>query len=143
MQVLIVFSNIGLGNIAASIVFLILLKAFQGAIASDQNNLEWVWRLLLGVGIVPAALTLYARLTISETEPYKHCQPPSQNSNRRILTRIQMFAIILLATVVAGRSSGRIFASTSGNGDMPRCFLQLLLPGFSCMYRTNFQNRDL
>ncbi|KAJ5610741.1 hypothetical protein N7510_007460 [Penicillium lagena] len=71
VQVMTVFSNIGLGNIAASIVFLILLKAFEGAIASDQNNLEWVWRLLLGLGIVPAAFTLYARLTISETEPYK------------------------------------------------------------------------
>ncbi|KAJ5811864.1 hypothetical protein N7474_008165 [Penicillium riverlandense] len=82
VQILMVFSNIGLGNIAASIVFLILLKAFQGAIASDQSNLEWVWRLLLGIGIVPAALTLYARLTISETEPYKQyvCNSPAGQS---------------------------------------------------------------
>jgi PHS family inorganic phosphate transporter-like MFS transporter len=73
-QVLTVFSNIGLGNIAASIVFLVLLKAFEGSVADNERHLEWVWRLLLGIGIVPAALTLYARLTISETMPYKQCK---------------------------------------------------------------------
>ncbi|KAJ5804759.1 uncharacterized protein N7518_001062 [Penicillium psychrosexuale] len=71
IQVLTVFSNIGLGNISASIVFLILLKAFKGAIANNISRLEWVWRLLLGIGIVPALFTLYARLTITETTPYK------------------------------------------------------------------------
>ncbi|KAJ5615918.1 hypothetical protein N7537_001032 [Penicillium hordei] len=48
IQMLTVFSNIGLGNIAASIVFLILLKAFEGSIADNMSHLEWVWRLLLG-----------------------------------------------------------------------------------------------
>ncbi|KAJ5646484.1 hypothetical protein N7490_002856 [Penicillium lividum] len=71
VQVLAIFSNIGLGNLAASIVFLVLLKAFQNAIADDIQHLEWVWRLLLGIGIIPAVFTLYARLTIAETLPYK------------------------------------------------------------------------
>ncbi|KAJ5980334.1 hypothetical protein N7481_007632, partial [Penicillium waksmanii] len=70
-QVLTVFSNIGLGNMAASIVFLVLLRAFQGSIAANVAHLEWVWRLLLGIGIIPAIFTLYARLTIAETLPYK------------------------------------------------------------------------
>ena len=73
MQVLTVFSNIGLGNMAASIVFLILLEAFEGSIAENMSNLEWVWRLLLGIGLIPAAFTLYARLTIAETLPYQQC----------------------------------------------------------------------
>jgi PHS family inorganic phosphate transporter-like MFS transporter len=73
-QVLTVFSNIGLGNMAASIVFLVLLKAFQGSIAANIAHLEWVWRLLLGIGIIPAVFTLYARLTIAETLPYKQCE---------------------------------------------------------------------
>ena len=77
IQVLTVFSNIGLGNISASIVFLILLKAFKGAIANNISHLEWVWRLLLGIGIVPALFTLYARLTITETTPYKQCESAS------------------------------------------------------------------
>lgn len=80
-QVLTVFSNIGLGNIVAGIVFLILLKAFEGSIADNQNHLEWVWRLLLGIGIVPAAFTLYARLTIAETLPYKQCEMSLETSS--------------------------------------------------------------
>ena len=59
---------------AASIVFLVLLKAFEGSIATNINHLEWVWRLLLGIGIIPAVFTLYARLTIAETLPYKQCK---------------------------------------------------------------------
>ncbi|KAJ5724691.1 hypothetical protein N7493_006419 [Penicillium malachiteum] len=70
VRILSVFSNIGLGNMAASIVFLVLLKAFESAIAANINHLEWVWRLLLGIGIIPAIFTLYARLTISETQLY-------------------------------------------------------------------------
>jgi PHS family inorganic phosphate transporter-like MFS transporter len=78
-----VFSNIGLGNMAASIVFLVLLKAFQGSISANVAHLEWVWRLLLGIGIIPAVFTLYARLTIAETLPYKQCE-----STIRLLTCI-------------------------------------------------------
>jgi PHS family inorganic phosphate transporter-like MFS transporter len=74
-QVLTVFSNIGLGSFTSGVVFLILLKAFEGSVTDNQKHLEWVWRLLLGLAIIPASLTLYARLTIGETGPYKQCKP--------------------------------------------------------------------
>ncbi|KAF2671402.1 MFS general substrate transporter [Microthyrium microscopicum] len=69
--VLTVFSCIGAGAMASSIVYLILLSAFKSSILHDINHLEWVWRLLLGIGIIPAALTLYARLTMKESKPYE------------------------------------------------------------------------
>jgi PHS family inorganic phosphate transporter-like MFS transporter len=69
--VLTVFSCIGLGAITSSIVYLILLTAFKTSIQKDIDNLEYVWRLLLGLGIVPCALTVYARLMIKETVPYE------------------------------------------------------------------------
>jgi PHS family inorganic phosphate transporter-like MFS transporter len=47
----------GLENFCASIVFLILLRAFNSAIASDLSCLQWTWRLLLGIDIAPACLT--------------------------------------------------------------------------------------
>jgi PHS family inorganic phosphate transporter-like MFS transporter len=72
--VLSVFSCIGLGAITSSIVYLILLVAFKDSIIQNINHLDWVWRLLLGIGIIPCALTLYARLTIKETEPYQKCK---------------------------------------------------------------------
>ena len=49
-MVLAVFSNIGLGAFTSSIVLTILLAAFKGSIEQDINHLEWVWRLLMGIG---------------------------------------------------------------------------------------------
>ena len=70
-QVLLVFSFIGLGPFVAGIVYLILLVAFKGAVEADINRLQWVWRLLFAIGLIPAILTLYARLTMRESKPYE------------------------------------------------------------------------
>lgn len=69
--VLAVFSFIGLGGFVAAIVYVILLAAFHSAIDSNIQHLQWVWRLLLGLGLVPCIATLYARLTMRETKPYE------------------------------------------------------------------------
>ena len=71
--VLLIFASYGLGSFTASIVFLILVTAFKTAIISDVKHIQWVWRLLLGIGIIPPAATLYGRLTMRETEPYQKC----------------------------------------------------------------------
>ena len=68
-----IFAFMGLGNMCASITFLWLLEAFQSRVEIDIANLEYVWRLLLGLGMIPAAVTLYARLTMPETTPYQKC----------------------------------------------------------------------
>ncbi|PVH84325.1 MFS general substrate transporter [Cadophora sp. DSE1049] len=70
-MVLIVFASLGLGNLTAAIVFVVLLTAFKGSISDNINRLEWVWRLLLGLGIIPAAATLYSRLRMKESIPYE------------------------------------------------------------------------
>jgi PHS family inorganic phosphate transporter-like MFS transporter len=72
--VLLIFSAYGTGSFAASIVFLVLVVAFKGAIDHDVQRVQWVWRLLLGIGIIPPAITLYGRLTMRETEPYQKCK---------------------------------------------------------------------
>jgi hypothetical protein len=72
-----VFACMGLGNIAASITFLVLVEAFQSGIESDIRYVEWVWRLLFGLGMIPAAVTLYARWTMAETAPYEKCMSRS------------------------------------------------------------------
>lgn len=68
-----VFASMGLGNISASITFLVLLEAFQSGVESNIHYIEWVWRLFLGLGLIPAAITLYARWTMAETAPYEKC----------------------------------------------------------------------
>jgi len=69
--VLTVFSFIGLGSFSAAIVHVILLAAFKSAITTNITHLQWVWRLLLGIGLVPLMATLYARLVMPETKPYE------------------------------------------------------------------------
>lgn len=69
--VLTVFASIGLGAFSAGIVYVILLAGFKELILNDINHLQWVWRLLFGIGLVPLILTLYARLTMKESKPYE------------------------------------------------------------------------
>ncbi|KAF9438883.1 Inorganic phosphate transporter pho84 [Entomortierella beljakovae] len=65
-----IFSMQGLGNMAASIVTLIVLKIFESAIKNDTDNLDIVWRICIGLGCIPAASTVYLRLTMPESPRY-------------------------------------------------------------------------
>ncbi|CAB4403974.1 unnamed protein product [Rhizophagus irregularis] len=40
---------------------------FRLLILSNSQNLDYVWRIIIGVGIIPATIALYFRLTIPET----------------------------------------------------------------------------
>ncbi len=50
---------------------LIVTAAYKDAILRDTppnyNHVDFVWRLLIGIGCVPAVIALYFRLTIPET----------------------------------------------------------------------------
>ena len=72
--ILVVFAFLALGTLTAAVVYVVLLAAFKSAIETNIVRLEWVWRLLLGFGIIPAVLTLYARLQMRETAPYEKCE---------------------------------------------------------------------
>ena len=72
--ILVVFAFLALGTLNAAVVYVILLAAFKSAIEANIVCLEWVWRLLLGLGIIPAVLTLYARFQMRETAPYEKCE---------------------------------------------------------------------
>ncbi|KAK7214619.1 hypothetical protein V2G26_002622 [Clonostachys chloroleuca] len=60
-----------IGYVSASITFVILLAAFKGSIENDIHSLQWVWRLLMGLPLLPCLLTIYSRLTMKETRPYE------------------------------------------------------------------------
>lgn len=59
----------GFGNITASIVSLIVTSAFKKKILeeADHHSVDFLWRLVIGIGMVPCALALYSRLTIPES----------------------------------------------------------------------------
>lgn len=46
---------------------MICTAAFQSAIKADASKLDYVWRLVIGLGAVPGLCALYYRLTIPET----------------------------------------------------------------------------
>ena len=83
--ILSIFSNIGLGSTTSGIVYVILLQAFKSSIEKDTYHIQWVWRLLLGIGLVPLICTLYARLTMKESKPYEQCRslvPETEEAKR-------------------------------------------------------------
>lgn len=66
-----IFSNQGWGTLAASIVTLILLGCFESALTTNHyGQLDAVWRLQIGLALVPAAALLYFRLTMPEGRKY-------------------------------------------------------------------------
>ncbi|OAL36319.1 phosphate:H+ symporter [Fonsecaea nubica] len=80
-----VFSTQALGQFIASLVATIVIASFRDQIDNDDNvcqdsvctqtpaaNLavDRMWRIIIGVGAVPAAIALYYRLTIPETPRY-------------------------------------------------------------------------
>ncbi|KAF8985106.1 Inorganic phosphate transporter pho84 [Entomortierella lignicola] len=65
-----VFAMQGFGYLTTGIVAIILLSAFKNSIHDDINNLDYVWRILIGFGCIPALVAVYFRLTIPETPRY-------------------------------------------------------------------------
>ncbi|KAG6833370.1 hypothetical protein H0H87_007987 [Tephrocybe sp. NHM501043] len=67
-----VFASQGWGNFTAALVALIIVVAYKGAILGDPSvdnpvHVDFMWRLLIGLGCVPGVIALYFRLTIPET----------------------------------------------------------------------------
>jgi MFS transporter, PHS family, inorganic phosphate transporter len=63
-----IFSNQGLGTLAGSIVTIIVLTCFEPALNrhGQYNQLDAIWRIQMGVALVPAPIVLPFRLTLPE-----------------------------------------------------------------------------
>ncbi|KAJ1954338.1 hypothetical protein EC988_002493, partial [Linderina pennispora] len=66
-----VFAFQGFGNVLAPIVSVILIACFKGKIDEDVENLDYVWRLIIGLGCIPGVSTLYWRLTMKESARFQ------------------------------------------------------------------------
>ncbi|KAK9479908.1 major facilitator superfamily domain-containing protein [Lipomyces japonicus] len=75
-----VFANQGWGQLAAGLVGLIVTAGFKNSLQPANSTAECksncigaidkMWRILIGIGAVPAVVALYFRLTIPETPRY-------------------------------------------------------------------------
>ncbi|KAK7035373.1 hypothetical protein VNI00_011904 [Paramarasmius palmivorus] len=66
-----VFASQGWGNFAAALIVFIITAAYKDSILADSDSTHWnsvdyVWRILIGLGCVPGVVALYFRLTIPE-----------------------------------------------------------------------------
>ncbi|PPQ65272.1 hypothetical protein CVT26_000232 [Gymnopilus dilepis] len=66
-----VFANQGWGQFTAALVAFIITAAYKDSILKDDpltlDSVDFMWRLLIGLGAVPGCIALYFRLTIPET----------------------------------------------------------------------------
>jgi len=61
-----VFAMQGIGILVGGVVFVSTLSYMKSYIEADYLNLDWVWRIALGTGVIPALMAIYFRLTIPE-----------------------------------------------------------------------------
>ncbi|KAG9021223.1 Inorganic phosphate transporter pho84, partial [Tulasnella sp. UAMH 9824] len=67
-----VFAMQGFGNITASIVALIVTAAFKDPVLdhTDYRAVDYMWRIVIGFGMVPGLFAVYSRMTIPESPRY-------------------------------------------------------------------------
>ncbi|KAL9099549.1 MAG: hypothetical protein Q9163_004969 [Psora crenata] len=67
-----IFSNQGWGTLAGSVVTLIILACFAHSLNQDSKygQLDAVWRLQMGLALIPALATLWPRLKMPEGKKY-------------------------------------------------------------------------
>ncbi|CAO3667427.1 unnamed protein product [Umbelopsis ramanniana] len=80
-----IFSMQGFGNVAAALVTIIVLACFKTPVENNVVNLDYVWRICIGLGAVPAVATIYARLTLPESPRYSADVIGDQKAARRAL----------------------------------------------------------
>jgi MFS transporter, PHS family, inorganic phosphate transporter len=66
-----VFSMQGIGILFASLVAIGVFGGMKRAIIADILNLDWCWRIMLGLGVLPALATMYLREQMPETPHYR------------------------------------------------------------------------
>lgn len=64
-----VFAMQGFGNITASLVALVVTAAFKDPLLDkpDYRAVDYVWRIVIGIGMIPGLLAIYSRMTIPES----------------------------------------------------------------------------
>ncbi|KAG7091981.1 hypothetical protein E1B28_008369 [Marasmius oreades] len=68
-----IFSNQGWGSFFGSLITIIVLMAYKHVMHDEgkTSKVDGVWRIIVGVSLVPAFATLYQRLTLPESTRFK------------------------------------------------------------------------
>ncbi|EJD07166.1 phosphate transporter [Fomitiporia mediterranea MF3/22] len=67
-----IFANQGWGSFVGSIVTMIVLQCYKNVMqAGKTSKVDGVWRIVIGLSLIPAFATLYQRLTLPEARRYE------------------------------------------------------------------------
>lgn len=70
-----IFSNQGWGSLVGSLVTIIVLLCYKGTMeAGNTSRVDGVWRICVGISLIPAFGTLYQRLTLPESTRFIRSQ---------------------------------------------------------------------
>ncbi|KAJ7090960.1 major facilitator superfamily domain-containing protein [Mycena crocata] len=71
-----IFSNQGWGSLLGSLVTIVVLAAYKHVMNDEgkTSKVDGVWRIVVGVSLIPAFGTLYQRLTLPEAERFVESQ---------------------------------------------------------------------
>ncbi|PIA15543.1 MFS general substrate transporter [Coemansia reversa NRRL 1564] len=76
-----VFAWQGFGNVLTPIVSIIVTACFASKIDADVLYLDYVWRIIIGVGCIPGVATLYWHLTMADSTRFQNIQVTNNPSN--------------------------------------------------------------
>lgn len=81
-----IFSNQGWGTLTGSVVTIVILQCFKKGIQDDghYSQLDAVWRIQMGLALIPAFATLWPRLRMPEGKKYiesRELNTPSSSSS--------------------------------------------------------------
>ena len=79
-----VFAMQGVGIIFASCVSLIVLRIFKHFIENNIKTLDYAWRLMILIGVLPSLCMVYYRFKLEETPHYKHLKE-NEEDERNVL----------------------------------------------------------
>ena len=78
-----IFSNQGWGSLVGSLVTIIVLECYKHVMHDEgkTSKVDGVWRIVVGVSLIPAFGTLYQRLTMPESKRFEASKNLDEEKN--------------------------------------------------------------
>jgi len=78
-----IFANQGWGSLVGSLVVIVVLACYKHVMndLGEVSKVDGVWRICIGLSLVPAFGTLYQRLTLPESKRFKEAQKTGADSD--------------------------------------------------------------
>ncbi|KAJ2851794.1 hypothetical protein IWW36_000755 [Coemansia brasiliensis] len=111
-----VFAWQGFGNVLAPIISIAATACFSTQIDADVLYLDYVWRIIIGVGCIPGVATLYWRLCMSESSRF---QSMHANNTASTTHSLEPENEKLLATDTSSSRASQLISQSVQSSQLP------------------------